>query len=74
MFDIVLANLFAPQLIEMAPLIRDRLVPGGLAIGAGILIVEADAVKRAWETAGLVVESTLDETEWTTIMALKDAR
>jgi ribosomal protein L11 methyltransferase len=72
-FDIVLANLFAGQLIEMAALIRDHLRPGGMAIGAGILVTEADAVVRAWKAVGLVVQSTLDEMEWTTIMALKDA-
>lgn len=66
-FDIVVANLFASQLIEMASLIRDRLVSGGTAIGAGILAMESAQVRSAWEAVGLAAGPTLDEGEWTTI-------
>jgi ribosomal protein L11 methyltransferase len=68
-FDIVVANLFATQLIEMATLIHDRLVPSGTAIGAGILVTESESVVHAWRAAGLAVGLRIDEAEWTTITA-----
>jgi len=51
--DVVLANLFAHQLVDLARLFADRLAPGGIAIGAGILTAEAAAVRAAWQQAGL---------------------
>jgi len=53
-FAIVLANLFAAQLVEFAPTIAAHLAPGGIAIGAGLLASEAEAVRRAWQAVGLV--------------------
>lgn len=68
-FDVVVANLFAVQLIDMAALIHNRLISGGTAIGAGILAAESDAVVRAWKTAGLITAEQLEESGWMTIMA-----
>jgi ribosomal protein L11 methyltransferase len=68
-FDIVVANLFAAQLSDMAGLLFDRLLPGGVVIGAGILTTELESVSRAWEAAGLKTEDRLDESEWTTVTA-----
>jgi ribosomal protein L11 methyltransferase len=53
LFDVILANLFANQLVDLAPTIAARLPPGGTAIGAGILSAEAGAVHDAWRAAGL---------------------
>jgi ribosomal protein L11 methyltransferase len=68
-FDLVVANLFAGQLIEMARLIYARLARGGTAIGAGILAAEAKSVREAWQVAGLIAGDQLEESEWTTISA-----
>lgn len=66
-FDVVLANLFAAQLIEFAAVIAGRLRPGGMAIGAGILTVEAAAVRDAWSAAGLVANGEWSDEGWTAL-------
>ncbi len=66
-FDLVLANLFAAQLIAFAETLAARLEPGGLVIGAGILDGEADAVRAAWTAAGLVADTTWRADGWTAL-------
>jgi len=68
-FDVVLANLFATQLIEMAATIHDRLAADGVAIGAGVLEEEADSVIAAWREAGLALDVRHRESEWVTLSA-----
>jgi len=72
-FDVVLANLFAAQLVEMAPVIAGRLAPGGSAIGAGILAAEADAVAAAWSAAGLVAYDQWRDEGWVALAYRKPA-
>lgn len=70
-FDITVANLFAHNLIELADAIAARLLPGGLAIGSGILSDEAPAVAAAWQAAGLVAQRRDDEDGWATLSFVK---
>ena len=63
-FDVVLANLFAAQLVEFAPTIAGRLAAGGAAIGAGILAAEAEAVASAWRAAGLLADDDWHDEGW----------
>jgi ribosomal protein L11 methyltransferase len=63
-FDVLLANLFAAQLVEFAPIIAARLRPGGAAIGAGVLVVESAAVRDAWAAAGLVADGEWSDEGW----------
>jgi ribosomal protein L11 methyltransferase len=72
-FDVVLANLFAAQLVEFAPMIVGRLVAGGAAIGAGILATEADAVAGAWRAAGLVADGEWRDEGWVALAYRKPA-
>ena len=72
-FDVVLANLFAHQLVEMAAMIAGRLVAGGTAIGAGILAAEADAVRNAWRDAGLVADGEWRDEGWVALAYRKPA-
>jgi ribosomal protein L11 methyltransferase len=66
-FDVILANLFAPQLIELTDEILQRLAPGGWAIGSGILVGEAQQVIDAWSNAGLALRTQRPEGEWVTV-------
>lgn len=66
-FDIVLANLFAPQLVEFAPRIVAALRPGGVAIGSGLLLDEETAVVRAWTACGLAPHDRYEDERWVTI-------
>jgi ribosomal protein L11 methyltransferase len=72
-FDVVLANLFAAQLVAFAPTIAGRLAPGGAAIGAGILAAEADAVAAAWAAAGLVADDEWRDEGWVALAYRKPA-
>lgn len=63
-FDVVLANLFAAQLIASAAPIATAVVAGGTVIGAGILAAEADGVRAAWRSAGLQPEREWVDEGW----------
>lgn len=66
-FDVILANLFAFQLIDLAPRIASRLNPNGVAIGSGVLADEADDVRAAWSAAGLAPHGVYEEDGWVTL-------
>ena len=52
-FDLIIANILAGPLIELAPDFSKALAPGGSIILAGLLDTQADAVVAAYETLGL---------------------
>ena len=54
-FDLIIANILAGPLIELAPSFADALAPGGMIILAGLLDNQAEAVARAYEQKGLAL-------------------
>lgn len=72
-FNVILANMFAAQLVELATEIAGRLAAGGIAIGAGILAAEADAVADAWRAAGLVADGDWRDEGWVALAYRKPA-
>ena len=52
-FDLLIANILAGPLIELAPAFVKALAPGGTVILAGLLDTQAEAVGRAYEALGL---------------------
>lgn len=66
-FDLVVANLFAQQLVDLAGEIETRLAPGGQAIGSGILVDEAESVRDAWSAAGLEERASCAEERWVSL-------
>ncbi|MGE5563090.1 MAG: 50S ribosomal protein L11 methyltransferase [Bacillota bacterium] len=54
-FDLLLANILAGPLIELAPAFARAVRPGGTVVLAGILDSQADGVARAYEAEGLAV-------------------
>jgi ribosomal protein L11 methyltransferase len=48
-YDLLLANILANPLIELAPRLADLLRPGGQLVLSGILSEQADEVQRAYE-------------------------
>jgi ribosomal protein L11 methyltransferase len=54
-FDLIVANILAGPLIELAPDFAKALVPGGTVILAGLLDSQADAVAAAYQDQGLSV-------------------
>jgi ribosomal protein L11 methyltransferase len=51
-FDLVLANLLPGPLIALAPTMRRRLRPGGIAVLSGLLEPQAREVHAAYAAAG----------------------
>ncbi|MEJ7777630.1 MAG: 50S ribosomal protein L11 methyltransferase [Sphingomicrobium sp.] len=68
-FDLLIANILAGPLIELAPDFANALVPGGHLIIAGLLDSQADGVIRAYEAEGLTVQQR-GAGEWP-VLALK---
>ena len=54
-FDLIIANILAGPLIELAPDFARALGPGGTVILAGLLDGQADAVATAYEAEGLAL-------------------
>ncbi len=54
-FDLIIANILAGPLIELAPALAAALEPGGTITLAGLLDTQADAVAHAYEERGLSV-------------------
>jgi ribosomal protein L11 methyltransferase len=72
-FEVVLANLFAAQLVSFAIPIARRLRRGGVAIGAGMLAAEAGEVRAAWRAAGMRDADEHAEDGWVAIAAKRAA-
>jgi ribosomal protein L11 methyltransferase len=53
-FDVVVANILANTLVELAPALAVKLAPGGALLLSGILAGQEDEVRAAGEAAGLV--------------------
>jgi ribosomal protein L11 methyltransferase len=54
-FDLLIANILAGPLIELAPHFAKAVAPGGRIVLAGLLDTQADSVIRAYEEQGLIV-------------------
>jgi ribosomal protein L11 methyltransferase len=54
-FDLIIANILAGPLIELAPDFSRALAPGGKILLAGLLHAQADAVISAYEAEGISV-------------------
>ena len=52
-FDLIIANILAGPLIELAPDFVNALAPGGTVVLAGVLDAQAQGVAQAYESRGL---------------------
>ncbi|HEX5479377.1 MAG TPA: 50S ribosomal protein L11 methyltransferase [Dehalococcoidia bacterium] len=71
-FDVIVANIIAAVIIELAPVFAVALEMSGRLIASGIIAAREDAVRRALEGAGLRVESVRTMGEWRCIEAMRD--
>lgn len=63
-YGLVLANLVAAVLIDLAPRLGDHLAPSGALIAGGIIEPRAAEVIEAMAAAGLVVSERCADNEW----------
>lgn len=67
--DVVLANILAGPLRELAPLIAPLVKPGGDLVLSGILAEQADNVMDAYRPFGMVFEQPAVREEWVRLNA-----
>jgi len=70
-FDLVLANLIASLLVQLAPLLASELRAGGRLLASGIFIDREAAVVEAFEAAGLACVDRRQEGDWVAMEAVR---
>ena len=70
-YDLVVANILAGPLVELAPGVGAITQLGGTAILSGILNTQADGVIAAYEAAGFALKDHLKRKDWTTLVLEK---
>jgi ribosomal protein L11 methyltransferase len=69
-YDLVVANILARTLIDLAPLLRARLRPGGRLVLCGILEDQAATVGEAYR-AGVLLGPAEQEQEWVLLQGVR---
>ena len=72
-YDIVMANILAPILVELTPVIVNQLKPGGVYITSGIINGKEQMVQDACVAAGLEIVDVTYQGEWVNVTARKKA-
>ena len=72
-YDIVAANILAPVLVELTPVIVNQLKPGGIYITSGIIDDKEEMVKEAVAKAGMELLDVTYQGEWVCVTARKNA-
>jgi ribosomal protein L11 methyltransferase len=68
--DILVANLMADLVIDLAKIASKNLTPKGVFISSGILLEKKEEVKRSVEDSGFKIMKTVEEDEWCAIAAI----
>lgn len=71
-YDIVVANILAPVLVPLSPVIYPALKDGGVYICSGISEELADSVKKAIHDAGMWLIGEKEENGWVCLVAKKE--
>jgi ribosomal protein L11 methyltransferase len=70
-FDLIIANILAGPLIDMAPDIAAATAPGGQAVLSGLLTRQAEDVARAWRRAGFRLAEARAIGDWSTLRLVR---
>jgi ribosomal protein L11 methyltransferase len=70
--DLLLINILAEIIIDLAPSLPSYIKPGGACIASGILAEKADTVREALEAQGLTFVEQLEEDGWVAIVTRRD--
>lgn len=66
-YSLVLANLVAAVLVELAGRLAAHVAPGGTLLASGIIDGRADEVRAALTDVGFVIAERLDDGEWVSL-------
>lgn len=67
-WDLVLANILAEVIVELAPVLAACLAPRGHLVASGILADQEGGVLASWLQAGLEVVARYQEGDWVTLV------
>ena len=67
-FDLILANILARPLADMAPALARRLAPGGTAVLSGLLVEQEAQVRTAYRAQGMRLVTRIDIEGWRTLL------
>ncbi|SMF62517.1 50S ribosomal protein L11 methyltransferase [Allosphingosinicella indica] len=70
-YDLLVANILAGPLIELAASVAGGIAPGGRLILAGLLDTQADAVAAAYRRHGMALATRIDRGDWPTLVMRK---
>ena len=70
-YDLIIANILAGPLIELAPQFASHLTPGGHLVLAGLLEAQEAQVRRACRRAGLRIAERLVNGDWSILWLRK---
>jgi ribosomal protein L11 methyltransferase len=70
-YDLVIANILAGPLIDLAPSVSKAIAPGGRLILAGLLDHQAPAVAAAYRRQGMMLTGRVERGEWPTLIMRK---
>ena len=73
-YDLLIANILAGPLIELAPIFAGAVLPGGSLILAGLLDSQAEAVARAYRRQGMYLADRIVLGDWPTLRMVKRRR
>lgn len=73
-YDLIIANILAGPLVELAPTVGMALAEGGTLILAGLLDTQAETVAQAYRRQGLRLTGRIDRGAWPTLRLVKRAR
>jgi ribosomal protein L11 methyltransferase len=73
-YDLIVANILAGPLVELAPSLSGALAPGGRLVLAGLLDRQAEAVAAAYRREGLMLAEKVARGEWPTLVMRKRQR
>ena len=66
-YPLVLANLVAASLVELAQRLAAHTSPGGTLLASGIIAARADEVSAALQAAGFTQRQRIDDGEWVSL-------
>lgn len=73
-YDLIIANILAGPLVDLAPTIAAALAPGGTVVLAGLLNTQQGRVVAAFRARGLRLAGVAQRGDWPTLRLVKRAR
>jgi ribosomal protein L11 methyltransferase len=72
-FTLIVANLVAGLLVDLAAALGSHLAPGGRLVASGIVAPRADEVLAALAHGGLTLERRVEDADWVTLQLRRSA-